>query len=105
MLSFIVRRILASILTLIVASYIMYILTAYSGNPLEDLQASNAPNAQLLIGQRIERLDLDVPPPLRWFGWAAGAVGCLVPFGPCDLGTDLNYTRSRSSCPTRQPRR
>ena len=37
MLSFIVRRILASILTLIVASYIMYILTAYSGNPLEDL--------------------------------------------------------------------
>ncbi|SDR74878.1 ABC transporter permease [Agrococcus carbonis] len=92
MLSFIVRRILASILTLIVASYIMYILTAYSGNPLEDLQASNAPNAQLLIGQRIERLDLDVPPPLRWFGWAAGAVGCLVPFGPCDLGTDLNYT-------------
>ena len=93
MLSFIVRRILASVFTLIVASFIMYILTAYSGNPLQDLQGSNAPNAQLLIGQRIERLDLDVPPPLRWFGWAAGAAGCLVPFAPCDLGTDLNYTQ------------
>ncbi|WP_318278996.1 ABC transporter permease [Agrococcus baldri] len=86
------RRILASILTLVVASFIMYVLTAYSGNPLQDLQASNAPNAQQLIGQRIERLSLDVPPPLRWFGWAAGAAGCIVPFATCDLGTDLNYT-------------
>ncbi|WP_072314029.1 ABC transporter permease [Agrococcus sp. Marseille-P2731] len=93
MLSFIVRRILASILTLLVASFIMYVLTAYSDNPLKDLQASNAPNAQLLIAQRIERLDLDVPPPLRWFGWLAGAAGCLTPFTPCDLGTDLNYAQ------------
>ncbi|WP_206447126.1 ABC transporter permease [Agrococcus sp. KRD186] len=92
MLSFIVRRILASILTLVVASFIMYILTAYSGDPLMDLRGSNAPNAQLLIGQRIERLNLDVPPPLRFFGWLAGAAGCLTPFTPCDLGTDLNYT-------------
>lgn len=92
MLSFIVRRILASIFTLLVASFIMYVLTAYSDNPLKDLQGSNAPNAQLLIGQRIERLSLDVPPPLRWFGWLAGAAGCLTPFTPCDLGTDLNYT-------------
>lgn len=99
MLSFIVRRILASVFTLIVASFIMYILTAYSGNPLQDLQGSNAPNAQLLIGQRIERLDLDVPPPLRWFGWAAGAAGCLVPFAPCDLGTDLNYTQVTALLP------
>nr|WP_241429091.1 ABC transporter permease [Agrococcus sp. ARC_14] len=70
----------------------MYVLAANSGNPLQDLQGSNAPNAQLLIGQRIERLSLDVPPPLRWFGWIAGAAGCLVPFATCDLGTDLNYT-------------
>lgn len=92
MLSFIIRRILASILTLIVASYIMYVLTANSGNPLADLEASNAPNAQLLIGQRIERLSLDVPPTLRWFDWAGGAAGCLVPFATCDLGLDLNFT-------------
>lgn len=92
MLSFIVRRIIASILTLLVAAFIMYLLTSYSGDPLEDLRGSNAPNAQLLIGQRIERLSLDVPPPLRFFGWLAGAAGCLTPFTPCDLGTDLNYT-------------
>ncbi|MGY3126650.1 peptide/nickel transport system permease protein [Agrococcus sp. UYP33] len=92
MLSFVVRRIIASILTLLVASFLMYVLAANSGNPLEDLQASNAPNAQQLIGQRIERLSLDVPPPLRWFGWLAGAAGCLVPFGTCDLGVDLNFT-------------
>ena len=92
MLSFVVRRIIASILTLLVASFLMYVLAANSGNPLEDLQASNAPNAQQLIGARIQRLSLDVPPPLRWFGWLAGAAGCLVPFGTCDLGVDLNFT-------------
>mgnify|MGYP006195765009 CR=1 FL=1 len=27
----------------------------------------------------------------RWFGWAAGAAGCLVPFAPCDLGVNLNF--------------
>lgn len=89
MLSFIVRRILASILTLVVASFIMYVLAAYSGNPLLELEASNAPNKDELIRARIALLDLDVPPPLRWFLWLGGAATCIVPFAGCDLGTNL----------------
>lgn len=89
MIGFIVRRVLASILTLTVASFIIYVLAAYSGNPLAELESSNAVNKDQLIAARTAALDLDVPPPLRWFLWASGAVRCLVPFAGCDLGVNL----------------
>lgn len=89
MIGFIVRRVLASILTLVVASFIIYVLAAYSGNPLQELEASNAPNKDQLIAARTAALDLDIPPPLRWFLWASGAARCLVPFAGCDLGVNL----------------
>lgn len=89
MIGFIVRRVLASILTLVVASFIIYVLAAYSGNPLQELEASNAPNKDQLIAARTAALDLDVPPPLRWFLWASGAARCVVPFAGCDLGVNL----------------
>lgn len=43
MVSYILRRILVSILILIAASFIMYVLVANSGDPLMDLRGSNAP--------------------------------------------------------------
>lgn len=69
MASFIVRRLIASIFVLFAATYLMYILTAYSGDPLEDLKQSNSPNKQALIDARIKLLDLDIPPFLRYFLW------------------------------------
>ena len=44
MASFIIRRLIASIFVLFAATFLMYILTSLSGDPLEDLRQSSAPN-------------------------------------------------------------
>jgi peptide/nickel transport system permease protein len=91
MVGFVLRRIGVSILVLLAASFIMYVLAANAGNPLQDLQGSNAPNREQLIAARIQALDLDVPPVLRYFVWLGGAAQCLVPFvGTCDLGLTIS---------------
>jgi len=53
----------------------MYILVALSGDPLEDLRTSTAPNKQQLIEARTALLHLDVPPYLRYFIWLGGIFG------------------------------
>jgi peptide/nickel transport system permease protein len=90
MLVFIVRRVIISFFILLAATFVMYLLTANSGNPLGDLQESQAPNREALIEARIRLLNLDTPAPLRYFIWLKGAAGCLVPFVmECDLGQNL----------------
>ncbi|UPO75702.1 ABC transporter permease [Arthrobacter sp. Helios] len=90
MVTYIVRRLLTAVLILFGASFLVYLLTAASGDPLEDLRDSPAPNKDDLIRSRIELLDLDVPPPLRYFHWLGGAVKCLAPFAAtCDLGQSI----------------
>ncbi len=86
MASFLTRRILTAIGVVIAATYIFYLLAANAGDPLEDLRASTARNRDVLIAARTRELQLDVPPPLRYFSWARGAVKCLI--GRCDLGKD-----------------
>ncbi|MCU1440220.1 MAG: transporter permease [Rhodoglobus sp.] len=75
MATFVVRRLIASIFILLAATYLMYILTALSGDPLEDLRTSTAPNKQQLIEARTQLLHLDVPPYLRYFIWLGDLVG------------------------------
>ncbi|MGX5681539.1 ABC transporter permease [Schumannella luteola] len=75
MATFVVRRLIASIFIFIAATYLMYILVALSGDPLEDLRTSSAPNKQQLIEARTALLNLDVPPPLRYFLWLGGIFG------------------------------
>jgi ABC-type dipeptide/oligopeptide/nickel transport system permease component len=58
---FLLRRFFSSVVILFGATYIMYILTAYSGDPLEDLTQSTARNKEELIARRIEILDLKMP--------------------------------------------
>src|SRR5262245_16279558 len=72
MASFIFRRLIASVFVLFAATFLMYILTAYSKEPLEELQQGNAPNKDQLIQARIKLLNLDVIPPLRYFLWLGG---------------------------------
>lgn len=91
MASYILRRILVSLVILIIASFLMYILVAYSSNPLQDLQGSNSPNKAALIAARIRILHLDVAPPLRWVMWLGGVAGCVVPFAHlCNLGVTVS---------------
>jgi peptide/nickel transport system permease protein len=68
-LTFLARRILSSGLVLLGATFIVYLLLAYSLDPLEDLRTSTAPNKEALIAARIATLNLDTPPILRYFGW------------------------------------
>lgn len=88
MLSFIVRRSAATLMVLLVASFIVYQLTAISGDPLLELRGSRDPNVQAKIAYLTDVLDLDVPPLLRYFFWLGGAAGCLV--GSCDLGISVS---------------
>jgi peptide/nickel transport system permease protein len=71
-------------MVLLVASFIVYQLTAISGDPLMELRGSRDPDIQFRIAYLTDLLDLDVPPILRYFVWLGGAAGCLV--GSCNLG-------------------
>ncbi len=75
MIQYIIRRIGALLLVLLGSTFLIYNLTAISGDPLEDLRLSTEPNAQILLQQAIEKLQLDVPPPVRYFNWLIGILG------------------------------
>jgi peptide/nickel transport system permease protein len=89
LLTYVLRRIGVSILILIAASFLMYVLVAWARDPLTDLYASSSPNRQQLIDQRIQWLGLDQPLVLRWLDWLGGAARCVIPFGGCDLGVTI----------------
>lgn len=90
MLTFILRRLGAILLVLLVASFIVYTLTSIGSDPLSDLRGSNAPNREEQIAQRIEKLSLNTPVVIRYFLWLGGASKCLI--GQCDLG--IAFSRS-----------
>jgi peptide/nickel transport system permease protein len=87
-LAFIVRRLFATSLVLVAASFIVYVLTAYSGDPLAALKGSSDPSAKDKIIYLTQVLDLETPPALRYFKWLAGVAGCFI--GQCDLGVSVS---------------
>lgn len=90
MVTYIVRRLVTAALILLGASFLVYLLTAASGDPLAEFRASSAPNKQQLMDSRSKLLDLETPAPLRYFKWLGGAAQCLVPFaGSCNLGRNI----------------
>ena len=88
MVAFLTRRFLASLVVLAVASYIVYVLTCFSGNPLMDLLQSHARNKEELIAQRVALLHLDISPFLRYFLWLGGILQGFV--GHFTLGYAIN---------------
>ena len=89
MATFVTRRLIASIFIFLAATYLMYILVALSGDPLEDLRTSTAPNKQQLIEARTALLNLDVPPFLRYFIWLGGIFGLVAGKGFGYLGVTV----------------
>ncbi|WP_426996468.1 ABC transporter permease [Pseudarthrobacter sp. N5] len=90
MVTYIVRRLITAALILLGASFLVYLLTAASGDPLAEYRASSAPNKQQLMDSRSQLLDLDTPAPLRYFKWLGGAAQCIVPFAnSCNLGKNI----------------
>jgi peptide/nickel transport system permease protein len=84
MLTFLTRRVIVSILVLLAASFLVYILSASSGDPLAELRTSTARNKAEQIHQKELLLHLNIPIPLRYFLWLWGVIQGLV--GHLDLG-------------------
>jgi peptide/nickel transport system permease protein len=59
------------------ASFLAYNLQAYSSDPLSQFGESTADNKDYLILQLTRDLQLDVPPPIRYFSWLRGIAGGL----------------------------
>ena len=66
------------------ASFLAYNLQAFSSDPLSAYAESQEENRDYLIQSTIKNLQLDVPPPLRYFSWLRGIVGGL--WGDFDMG-------------------
>lgn len=84
MISYIGRRIAISLLILFGSSFLVYNLQAIAGDPLEALAQSTAQNKEYLMARMIAQLQLDVPPPARYFLWLKGLAGIFV--GQPDFG-------------------
>jgi peptide/nickel transport system permease protein len=88
--AYVIRRLLISVLILLLASFIMFALVSASGDPLADLQQDQSPNKEEKIQARIDALNLDEPLVVRYTIWLGGAAGCFVPGIECDLGLNIN---------------
>lgn len=84
MVAFIFRRLGMLAVILFGSSFILYNMAALSGDPLEGLRTSTDPNAARQMGVLTHQLQLDVPPPLRYFIWLRGVLGLFV--GHIDFG-------------------
>jgi peptide/nickel transport system permease protein len=94
--AFVVRRLIASLFILLAATYLMYILVAFSGDPLEDLRLGNAPNKEALMEARTALLHLDVTPWARYFIWLVGFNG-PTGFVPGVIGGNLGVSIQNQS--------
>ena len=91
MLNYILRRIGISVLILFGSSFLVYNLAAYASDPLAELRLSTDDGARQRIIALTRDLQLDTPPPVRYFLWLKGVLGVFV--GKMDLG----MTREASS--------
>jgi len=88
--AYISRRLGVLFVILFGSSFILYNLAAISGDPLGELRLSKEINAKQQILALTRDLQLDVPPPLRYFLWLRGVLGVFI--GNPDFG----LTRSQS---------
>ena len=88
MLTFILRRIVASFFILLGATFIAYLLVSNAGDPLENARGLPNPVAREQTMNTItQTLHLNVNPVLRYFVWLKGVGGCVV--GNCDFGVNI----------------
>ncbi len=87
--AYIARRLGMMLLIVFGASFMAYNLEAISSNPLQAFAENTAKNKTYLMHQLISQLNLDVPPPLRYFMWLRGVVAGL--WGHLDLGMTRDH--------------
>jgi len=54
------------------SSFLVFNLEAIAGDPLEELRTSSDPRKAQMIIDLTRKLDLNTPPPLRYFKWLGG---------------------------------
>jgi peptide/nickel transport system permease protein len=84
LIAYIFRRLGAMVVILLGSSFLLYNLAATSGDPLADLRVSTSPNAKQQIASLTRTLQLDVPPPIRYFIWLKGVLRGFI--GHIDFG-------------------
>jgi len=82
------RRLGVLFVILFGSSFILYNLAAISGDPLEALRTSSAPNAKQQMLVLTRSLHLNIPPPIRYFIWLKGVLGVFI--GHIDFGMTRN---------------
>lgn len=96
---FIVRRFFISTFTLLAASFIVYVGTVLSGDPLEDLYGiQDQGDAERQQAERRRLLQLDTPIPLRYLGWLTGIF--RGDFGTNIRGQDVSALLSTAAAAT-----
>ncbi|RRD59771.1 ABC transporter permease [Leucobacter sp. OH1287] len=84
MLKYILRRLGSSLLVMLGASLLMFVLVINAGDPLADLRESTAENREHLMQQRTRAMGLDLPWYERYWTWLTGVSRCFI--GQCDFG-------------------
>jgi peptide/nickel transport system permease protein len=82
-LAFVIRRLLVSIPVLLLASFVVFLLVAAAGDPLDELRLRNPPPTEAQLEAYADRLGLDEPLLERYGSW----IGDVVLHQ--DFGTDL----------------
>lgn len=82
--AYLTRRFSMMLLIIFGASFIAYNLQAISSDPTAGLAESTEENRDYLMANLVRKLNLDVPPPLRYFIWFRGVLAGL--WGQFDLG-------------------
>ena len=102
MLAFIGRRLGTLFVILFGSSFILYNLTAISGDPRDQFRFSTDEESQAALRALVRQLDLDTPPPLRYFKWLKGVVGLF--YGNPNFGLTRDnedvLTRLAAAIPT-----
>lgn len=102
MLAFIGRRLGTLFVILFGSSFILYNLTAVSGDPRDQFRFSTDEESRSALRALIRQLDLETPPPIRYFKWLKGVLGVFM--GRVDFGitrdNEAVLTRLAAAIPT-----
>ncbi len=102
MFAFIMRRLGTLFVILFGSSFILYNLTAISGDPTEQYKFATDLRAKQELAGLIKQLDLNTPPPLRYFKWLKGILKAFtghIDFG-MTRGNEFVSARLASAIPT-----